>query len=107
MTAKAFGEIGYEFSRGDSFRTVEQTGTGPNGKGKGKGQGSGRTFSTAPGSEVIRENVDRHALGLNVGYDWTPSFYSSASYTYTTFQGDSGTSNDHSVAVSLGFGFSM
>ncbi|HSO72984.1 MAG TPA: hypothetical protein VLR91_10135, partial [Thermodesulfobacteriota bacterium] len=94
-----------EFSWGDSFRTVEQTETGPDGKGKGKGQGRGRIFSTAFGSEVIRENVNRHALGLNVGYDWTPSFYSSAGYTYTILQGDSGTSNDHSVAVGLGVRF--
>ena len=49
--------------------------------------------------------MDRHALGLNVGYDWTPSLYSSAGYIYTTLQGDSGTSNDHSVAVSLGYRF--
>jgi len=107
FTAKAFGEIGYEFSRGDSFRTVDQTETDPNaqGKGKGKGKGSDPHFSSAFGSEVIRENVDRHALGLNVGVDWTPSFYSSAGYTYTTLQGESGTSNDHSVAVSLGYRF--
>ena len=109
FTAKAFGEIGYEFSRGDSFRTVDQTETDPNaqgkGKGKGKGKGSDPHFSSAFGSEVIRENVDRHALGLNVGVDWTSSFYSSAGYTYTIFQGDSGTSNDHSVAVSLGYRF--
>jgi len=56
-------------------------------------------------SDVIRENVDRHALGLNVGVDWTPSFYSSAGYTCTTLQGDSGISNDHSVAVSFGYRF--
>lgn len=107
FTAKAFGEIGYEFSRGDSFRTVDQTETDPNaqGKGKGKGKGSDPHFSSAFGSEVIRENVDRHALGLNVGVDWTPSFYSSAGYTYTTLQGESGTSNDHSVAVSFGYRF--
>jgi hypothetical protein len=107
FTAKAFGEIGYEFSRGDSFRTVDQTETDPNaqGKGKGKGKGSDPHFSSAFGSEVIRENVDRHALGLNVGVDWTPSFYSSAGYTYTTLQGESGTSNDHSVAVSFGVRF--
>ena len=107
FTAKAFGEIGYEFSRGDSFRTVDQTETDPNaqGKGKGKGKGSDPHFSSAFGSEVIRENVDRHALGLNVGVDWTPSFYSSAGYTYTTLQGDSGISNDHSVSVSFGVRF--
>ncbi len=103
FTARAFGEIGYEFSRGDSFRTVDQTKSDPTAKGKGKGKD--RRSSPAVGSDVIRENVDRHALGLNVGYDWTPSFYSSAGYTYTILQGDSGTSNDHSVAVSLGYRF--
>jgi hypothetical protein len=103
FTARAFGEIGYEFSMGDSFRTVDQTKSDPTAKGKGKGKD--RRSSPAVGSDVIRENVDRHALGLNVGYDWTPSFYSSAGYTYTILQGDSGTSNDHSVAVSLGYRF--
>jgi hypothetical protein len=105
LSAKAFGEIGYEFSRGDSFRTVDQTKADPNAKEKGKGKGGGPTFSSAFGSDVIRENVDRHALGLNVGYDWTSSFYSSAGYTYTALQGDSGISIDHSVSVSLGYRF--
>jgi hypothetical protein len=105
LTAKAFGEIGYEFSWGDSFRTVDQPKAESNAKGKGKGKGSGSSFPPGFGSEVIRENVDRHALGLNVGVDWTPSFYSSAGYTYTTFQGDSGLSNDHSLSVSLGYRF--
>ena len=103
LTAKAFGEIGYEFSRGDSFRAVGQTKADPNAKGKGTGRD--RHFSPAFGSDVIRENVDRHALGFNVGYDWTAAFFSSAGYTYSTLQGDSGISNNHSVSVTLGYRF--
>jgi hypothetical protein len=105
LTAKAFGEIGYEFSRGDSFRAVDQTKADPTAKGKEKGKGKDRRYSPAFGSDVIRENVDRHALGLNVGYDWTTAFFSSAGYTYTTLQGDSGTSDNHSVWISVGYRF--
>ncbi len=103
LTAKAFGEVGYEFSRGDSFRAVSQSKADPTAKGKGIGRD--RRFSPAFGTDVIRENVDRHALGLNVGYDWTAAFFSSAGYTYTILQGDSGSSNDHAVWASLGYRF--
>jgi hypothetical protein len=103
LTPKASGEIGYEFSRGDSFRAVDRTSAEPNAKGKGKGRD--RRFSPAFGADVIRENVDRHALGVNVGVDWTAAFSSSAGYTFSTLQGDSGSSNDHAVWVSLGYRF--
>jgi hypothetical protein len=105
LTAKAFGEIGYEFSRGDSFRAVDRTKADPSAKEKEKGKGRDRRFSPAFGSDVIRENVDRHALGLNVGYDWTAALFSSAGYTYATLQGDSGRSENHAVWISLGYRF--
>jgi hypothetical protein len=103
LAPKAFGEIGYEFSKGDSFRAVDRTKSDPTAKGKGKGRD--RRFSPAFASDVIRENVDRHALGVNAGVDWTAAFSSSAGYTYTTLQGDSGNSDDHTIWVSLGYRF--
>jgi hypothetical protein len=103
LAAKAFGEIGYEFSKGDSFRAVDRTKSDSTTKGKGKGRDL--RFSPAFGSNIIRENVDRQALGVNAGYDWTAAFFSSAGYTYSTLQGDSGSSDDHAVWISLGYRF--
>jgi hypothetical protein len=105
LTPKVYAEIGYEFSRGDSFRTVGKPRAAPNSKGKGRGKGNDPLYSPAFGSFVIRENVDRQALGLNMGVDWTSSFYSSAGYAFTILQGDSGSSNDHALWVSLGYRF--
>jgi hypothetical protein len=105
LTSKVYGEIGYEFSRGDSFRTVGKSLATPNTKGKGRGKGNDPLYSPAFGSFVIRENVDRQALGLNLGVDWTSSFYFSAGYAFTILHGDSGSSNDHALWVSLGYRF--
>jgi hypothetical protein len=103
LSAKAFGEIGLEFSRSDSFRAVEQQ--AGSGSAQGRGNGRNRRFSQAFGSEVIRENVDRQALGFMIGYDWTRSIFSMAGYTFTSLQGDSGNSSDHSIFVTTGYRF--
>jgi hypothetical protein len=146
---KLFAEIGYEFSRGDSFLSIDQqrpagstagpgggsggenghgpggeagggTGSGPgggSGTGVGSGGGPGRgnnkvrgqekgpRYSSAFDSTVIRENVNRHSLGLTLGIDWNKAIYSLAGYTYTTLQGDSGTAANHAVFISTGYRF--
>ena len=104
-------EIGYEFSHGDSFRSLGGTRGPSEGKGGGKGEGGEkgggkrRRYSAAFGNEVIREKVDRHSVGVAAGADLTRSIFSQISYAYTITKGDHGTSRDHQGFISLGFRF--
>lgn len=110
-----FTELSYEYSYGDSFRTVGSsssylTGQGQrNGQGQGRGQGSqkGRdpTYSSTFNQVIVREKVDRHAVGILLGIDWTAALFSTAGYTYTTWSGDSGSSISHTGSISLGYRF--
>jgi hypothetical protein len=97
-------EIGYEFSRGDSFRSVGASPSGPGGTG-GFGGGMHSMFSSAFGTEVIRERVDRHAVGVSAGIDWTKSIFSAAGYTFTTRRGDLGSSGSHAGFLGIGYRF--
>lgn len=98
-------EIGYEFSYGDSFRAISSTSTTAGGGGRGRGRGRDLRYSTAFGEFVIREPVDRHTAGLNLGIDWTRSLFSTMGYVYTAMNGDSGTSISHSGFMSLSYRF--
>jgi hypothetical protein len=134
-SAKLFSEIGYEFSRGDSFLTVDhQAPSGSQGgPGDGSGGGSGRDgdqgtnrggdqgsnrggnpganqekgprFSSAFNASVVRELVNRHTMGVTLGYDWNKMLYSLAGYVYTLLQGDSGDASNHGVFITLGYRF--
>jgi hypothetical protein len=122
-------EIGYEYSYGDSFRTLgdhagsgrgegeggrgggEGEGRGEEGEGAGEGRGRGREtgqgrgFSSAFGSDVFREKVDRHSIGVVAGIELTRSIYSQIGYTYTITDGDLGGSTDHAGFLSLAYRF--
>jgi hypothetical protein len=92
-------ELGYEFTRGDSFRTLGTSAPTP------PGAGMHRRFSTAFGSDVVREDVDRHAVFLSVAIDWTSSLFSRAGYTFTDTEGDLGSSLSHSGFAGVGYRF--
>lgn len=98
-TRAFFTEFGYEFSRGDSYRSISTTTTTISGRGK------NRRFSTTFGSDVIREDVEHHAFGINAGIDWSKSFFSHLSYIYTTIKGDLGTSISHAGFIGIGYRF--
>jgi hypothetical protein len=98
-TKAFFSEVGYEFSRGDSFRTVSTSSTIASGRGK------HRIYSEAFGTEVIREKVDQNAIGVSAGIDWTESLFSYIAYTYTTINGDLGSSTSHAGSLGIGYGF--
>ena len=98
-TRALFTEFGYEFSRGDSYRTISTTSTAVSGR------GMHRRYSTTFGSDVIREDVDQHAFGINAGIDWTKSLFSHLSYTYATMKGDLGTSTAHAGFIGMGYRF--
>ena len=98
-TKASFSEVGYEFSRGDSFRTVSTTSTTSSGKGK------HLTYSEAFGTDVIREEVDQHAIGVSAGIDWNKSLFSHIAYTFTTIKGDLGSSTSHAGFLGTGYRF--
>ena len=94
-----YTEIGYEYSRGDSFRSLSTSSPG------GVGKGNQRRYSPAFDKEIIQEKVDRHSFGVSAGIDWTKSLFSTASYNYATLNGTSGSSSSHSGFISLGYRF--
>lgn len=98
-------EIGYEFSRGDSFLSVgTSTATSGGTGGFGGGMMPG-TFSSAFDSNVVKERVDRHAIGATIGYEWTRSIFSVAGYTVTVLRGDVGSSISNAGFAGVGYRF--
>lgn len=102
-TRTFYTEIGYEISRGDSFRSVGASPLAPGGTGMFGGMQP--MFSTAFGTEVIREQVDRHAVGVSAGIDWTKSIFSAAGYTFTNRRGELGSSGSHAGFLGVGYRF--
>jgi hypothetical protein len=100
-----FSEVGYEYSHGDSFRSVSSPGTGPNGgNGQGPGNGQGR-YSSTFGTNVVKEKVDRHSFGITAGVDLAKSIFTQISYVYTIVKGDLGNSTDQQGSIGLGYRF--
>ena len=99
LTDSFFSEIGYEFSRGDSFRTVSTTSTTASGRGK------HLRYSEAFETYVIREEVDQNTIGVNAGIDWNKSLFSHMGYTYTAIRGDLGSSTSHAGSLGIGYRF--
>lgn len=95
-----FTELGYEYSHGDSFQTLESLSTIAT-RGKDKQHSYSSTFET----EVYKDIVDRHSGSLTIGMELFPSIFSSFSYIYSTMTGDIGTSDNHTGLVSIGYRF--
>ena len=55
--------------------------------------------------EVIKEKVKRQSIGVSGGIDWTKDLFSTVTYTYTTIDGDSGSSSSQAGFVSLAYRF--
>jgi hypothetical protein len=62
-------------------------------------------FSSAFGSDVVKERVDRHAIGASIGYAWTRSIFSVAGYTVTVLRGDVGSSISNAGFAGIGYRF--
>jgi hypothetical protein len=97
-----FSEVGYEYSHGDSFRSIPTTTTTVSG---GRGRGKQQQFSSTFGNEVIKEKVDRHSFGAAAGIELAPSLFADFSYTYSTLKGDLGTSIDHTGYIGISYHF--
>ena len=98
-TEAFFTEIGYEVSRGDSFRTVGTTSI------TSAGRGRHLRHSEAFGTDVIREEVDQKAITASAGIDWNKSLFFDIAYTYTSIKGDLGSSTSHAGSLAIGYRF--
>jgi hypothetical protein len=109
-TPAFFTEASYEYSRGDAFRTfgtvmyLSTTTAAPGGGQFGRG-GNRVVYSPAFDEYVVREQVNRHSVGLNAGYDLTEALTTLVGYTHTTASGDSGTVSYHTVYCGAGYRF--
>lgn len=99
-TTSFFTELGYEYSHGDSFRTLDSSTTVSTGD-----RGKQHSYSTSFKTEVYRDILNSHSFGITIGAELFPSVFSTLSYTYTTSTGDLGDSDSHAGAVALGYRF--
>jgi len=125
-----WSEIGYEFSKGDSFRAVEeiitteivagqiftsqagnggQGGNGQGGAGQGGtgqyGTGNSPRYSEAYNEYIISEPVDRQIIGINMGYQFTRHVFSFINYAHVKYKGDAGDSVSHTGVIGIGYSF--
>lgn len=98
-TRAFFSEISYEFSHGDSYRTISTTSTLASGRGR------NRRYSTAFGTDVIRDKIDQHSFGINAGIDWTKTISTQVSYSFAIIKGDLGSSDSHAGFIGIGYRF--
>lgn len=98
-TPSFFTEAGYEYSHGDSYRTIS-TVTAPTGGRRYRGG-----FSPTYNAFVYSETVDRNAISINIGYDFTKSLFTLLGYTYTREEGDIDTLTYHTGIFGLGYRF--
>jgi hypothetical protein len=101
-TRTFFSEVGYEYSRADSFQTMGTSSTSSAG---GLGMGKHHMYSSTFGTEVFKDKVDRHSVGLTAGIELIPSLFSKFSYLYSMMKGDLGTSVDHTAFIGLSYAF--
>lgn len=94
------GEVGYTYSHGDSFRTVDTDTLGDPLR-----RGRHRRYSETFGADVVRETVDRHAGTVRFGIGWTQSLFSQLSYEYTVLGGDFGSAEGHHALFEIGLEF--
>ncbi|OPY86247.1 MAG: hypothetical protein A4E72_01718 [Syntrophus sp. PtaU1.Bin208] len=112
-TQAFFTEIGYEYAHGDSFVSTARSHNSGHGQGHGKGRnhggghgrGSHKGFSSAFNKLVIKDTVDRHSYGINVGYSFSKSLLGALEYTYSSESGSVGSVVNHSALVGLEYRF--
>lgn len=104
-TPRLWSELGYDFARGDSFRTVSGGTAAPIAGGMG-GMGGARGHpGQAFGFDLARESVDSHFLAVTLGWDLTNTVTPYAGYTYRVTEGDLGTAASHIGFLGLGYRF--
>lgn len=104
-TPATFTEIGYRYSRGDSFLSVGTVSSSSGGGGPGYRGGTDPRFSAAFGNEVVKDLVDTHSVEISAGIDWTRSLFSVASFSWQVARGDVGTARSRSGYAGIGYRF--
>lgn len=99
LSKTLYGEAGYEFARGDTFRTVATAGPSPG------GFGMHRMFSGAFDSDVVREDVDRHTVSLSTEVALSPSAFVQAGYAFSAYDGELSSFTSHSGYAGAGYRF--
>jgi hypothetical protein len=99
-TTSFFTELGYEYAHGDSFQTLKSSSTVPSGWG-----GRQHAYSSSFKTEVYKDIVDRHSVGVTIGAELSSSVSAVLSYTYTTSKGDLGSSDNHGGGLGIGYRF--
>ncbi len=126
-----WSEISLEFSRGDSFRAVEEIittgvvtgqiftsqagggGQGGNGQAGEGGQGGAGQYGTgnspryseAYNEYIINEPVDRQTIGVNMGYQFNRHLSLFVNYSHIAYNGDAGDSESHASTIGIGYNF--
>ncbi len=93
---------GSEGNRGEN----QDQGRGSEGnRDEAQGQGSRKGFSSAFDEYVIKDTVDRHSYGINMGYSFSKSLLGTLEYTYSYESGRVGSVVNHSALVGLEYRF--
>lgn len=95
-TRRLSTDLGYEYARGDSFRTLAGGSPIPSGPGR------RRSFSSAFGTEVIQERVDRHTVAGSCEVGLGRGYHARVAYSYAREEGDLGTTTIHSALAGIG-----
>ncbi len=74
-------------------------------RGEGQGQESRSGYSSAFDEFVVKDTVDRHSYGINVGYSFSKSLLGTLEYTYSYESGSVGSVVNHSALVGLEYRF--
>lgn len=96
---KIHAEAGYEFARGETFRTVASTAVFPS------GGGMRRMFSDAFDSDVVRDDVDRHTFSVSAEAPLSSSAFVQAGYALSAYDGDLSSFTAHSGYAGAGYRF--
>ena len=99
LSQRIYGEGGYEFARGETFLSLEGGATSS------AGFGMHRRFSGVFGSDVVREEVDRHTFSLSFAVTLSPSAFAQAGYTFSGYDGEFSSFTSHTGYTGAGYRF--
>lgn len=99
LSGKVHAAAGYEFAVGETFRSLASAATFSTGSGR------HRMFSGAFGSDVVREDVDRHTFSLSVETMLSPSAFAQAGYAFSAYDGELSSFDSHSAYAGAGYRF--
>lgn len=97
LSKTIYGEAGYEFARGETFRAMAAAAP--------TGFGRHRMFSGAFDSDVVRDDVDRHTFSASAEAALSSSAFVQAGYTFSAYDGELSSFTSHSGYAGAGYRF--